>query len=60
MSSENMASLFRIRKIARKPTLKAKEIREELAANFLSGGRVESGKMTALKGGTFFLKTSLL
>ena len=40
-SNENMNSLFPIRKIARKPTLKAKEIGEELAANFLSGGRVE-------------------
>jgi hypothetical protein len=36
-----MASLFPVRKIARKATLKAKEIREELAAYFLSGGRVE-------------------
>ena len=41
MSNENMTSLFPIRKIARKPALKAKEIREELAAYFLSGGRVE-------------------
>jgi len=41
MSNENMTYLFPIRKIARKPTLKAKEIREELAAYFLSGGRVE-------------------
>ena len=40
MSNENM-TLFPIRKIARKPPLKAKEIREELAAYFLSGGRVE-------------------
>ena len=35
-----MTSLFPIRKIARKPNLKAKEIREELAAYILSGGRV--------------------
>jgi len=41
MSNENMTSLFPIRKIARKPPLKAKEIREGLAAYFLSGGRVE-------------------
>jgi len=41
MSNENMTSLFPIRKIARKPTLKAKEIKEELAAYFLSRGRVE-------------------
>jgi hypothetical protein len=41
MSNENVTSLFNIRKIARKTTTKAKEIKEELAANFLSGGRVE-------------------
>ena len=41
MSNENMTSLFPIREIVRKPPLKAKEIREELAAYFLSGGRVE-------------------
>jgi hypothetical protein len=41
MGNENMASLFLIRKIARKPCLKAKEIREELAAYFLSKERVE-------------------
>jgi hypothetical protein len=41
MSNENMTSFFPIRKIARKPSLKAKEIREELAAYFLSGGRVK-------------------
>jgi hypothetical protein len=41
ISNENMTSSFPIRKIARKPTVKAKEIREELAAYFLSGGRVE-------------------
>jgi len=41
MSNENMTSLFPIRKIARKPNLKAKEIREELAAYFLVRGRVE-------------------
>jgi hypothetical protein len=41
MSNENMTSLSPIKKIARKPTLKAKEIREKLAACFLSGGRVE-------------------
>ena len=40
MSNENMTSLFPIRKTARKPNLKAKEIREELAY-FLNGGRVE-------------------
>ena len=31
-SNESMTCLFPIRKIARKPPLKAKEIREELAA----------------------------
>jgi len=41
MSNENMTSVLPIRKIARKPPLKAKEIREELAAYFLSGGTVE-------------------
>jgi hypothetical protein len=41
MSNENMIFLFPIRKIARKPTLKAKEIWKELAAYFLSGGKVE-------------------
>jgi len=41
ISNENMTSLFPIRKIARKPLLKTKERREELAAYFLSGGRVE-------------------
>ena len=41
MSNENMTSLFPIWKIARKPTLKAKEIREELAVYFLSGRWVE-------------------
>jgi len=41
MSNENMTSLFPIRKNARKPPLKAKEVREELAAYFVSGGRVE-------------------
>ena len=41
MSNKNMTSLFPIRRIAGKPPLKAKEIREELAAYFLSGGRVE-------------------
>jgi hypothetical protein len=40
MSNENMASIFPIRKIARKLPLKAKEIREESAAYFLMGGRV--------------------
>jgi len=39
MNNENMT--FPIRKTAHKPTLKAKEIREELAAYVLSGGRVE-------------------
>jgi hypothetical protein len=32
-----MTSLFPIRKTAHKPALRAKEIREELAAYFLSG-----------------------
>jgi len=41
MSNKNTTSLFPIRKIACKPTLKAKEIREKLAAYFQSGGRVE-------------------
>ena len=41
MRNENMTSLFPIRKIAPKLPLKAKEIRVELAACFLSGGRVE-------------------
>jgi hypothetical protein len=41
MSNENMTYLFPIRKTARKPTLKAKEISEKLAVYFLSGGRVE-------------------
>jgi hypothetical protein len=41
LGNENMASLFPIRNIARKPPNKAKEIREELAAYFLSEGRVE-------------------
>jgi len=41
MSNENMTSLFPIRKIARKPNMKAKEIRKELAAYLLSGGRLE-------------------
>jgi len=41
MSTENMTTLFPIKKTARKPPLKAKEIGEELAAYFLSGGRVE-------------------
>jgi len=41
MSNENMTSIFPSRKNALKPTLKAKEIREDLAAYFLSGGRVE-------------------
>jgi len=41
MSNENMTSLFPIRKTARKPPMKAKEIREELAAYFLGGGRIE-------------------
>ena len=40
MSNENMISLFPIRNTAHKQTLKVKEIREELAAYFLSGGRV--------------------
>jgi hypothetical protein len=41
ISNKNTTSLFPTRKIARKPTLKAKEIREKSAAYFLSGGRVE-------------------
>jgi hypothetical protein len=41
MSNENITSLFPIRKIARKPLLKAKEIREELAAYFLNEGGVD-------------------
>jgi hypothetical protein len=36
-----ITSLFPVRKIARKATSTAKEIREELAAYFLSGGREE-------------------
>jgi len=40
-SNENMTSLFPIRKTACEPPLKAKEIRVELAAYLLSGGRVE-------------------
>ena len=40
-SNENITSLFPIRKIARKPPLKVKEIREELAAYSLGGGRIE-------------------
>jgi hypothetical protein len=41
MSNENMSSLFPVRKIARKPNLKVKQIGEELAAYFVSGGRAE-------------------
>jgi predicted RNase H-like nuclease len=41
MSNENMTSLFPVRKTVYKPILKAKEIREKLAAYFLSGERVE-------------------
>jgi len=41
MNIENITSLLSIRKTVRKPTLKAKEIREELGVYFLSGGRVE-------------------
>jgi hypothetical protein len=41
MSTENMTSLFPTRKVARKPTLKAKEIRADLAAYFLGGGGEE-------------------
>jgi len=40
-SNENMTSLFPIRKTVCKPPLKAKEIREEMATYFLSGGRVD-------------------
>jgi len=36
MSNDNMTSLFSVRKTAHKPSLKAKEIWEELAAYFLS------------------------
>jgi len=46
--------LFPIRKIARKPTLKSKKIRQELAAYFLSGGRVEWQNDCSLKVATFF------
>ena len=53
MNNENMTSLFPIRKIALKPPLKAKEIREELAA-YSWVEEEKSGKMIALKGGTFF------
>jgi len=41
MSNKNTTYLFPIRKTAHKPTLKAKEITEKLAAYFLIGGRVE-------------------
>jgi hypothetical protein len=41
MSNENMTPLFPIIKTAHKPIVRAKEIREELAAYFLSGGRIE-------------------
>jgi len=41
MSNENMISLFSIRKTAYKTPSKAKELREELAAYFLSGGGIE-------------------
>jgi hypothetical protein len=41
MSNENTTSLFPIRRNACKPTLKVNEIREELTAYFLSGGRTE-------------------
>jgi len=41
MSNENMTSLFPVRRNACKPTTKAKEIKEELAAYFLSGGKTE-------------------
>jgi hypothetical protein len=40
-SNENMTSLLPIKKIKHEPTSKAKKIREELAAYFPSGGRVE-------------------
>jgi hypothetical protein len=36
-----MSSLFPTTKVAYKPNLKAKEIREDLATYFLSAGRVE-------------------
>jgi hypothetical protein len=41
MSNGKMTSLFPIRNTACKPTSKAREIWEKLAAYFLSGGRVE-------------------
>jgi hypothetical protein len=41
MINENMTALFPIKNDVFKPTLKAKEIREELAAYFLSGRTVE-------------------
>jgi hypothetical protein len=53
VSKENMTSLFPIRKIARKPLLKAKELKGKLAAYFLSGGRVE-WQNGSHKAGTFF------
>jgi len=53
ISNENMTFLFPIRKIAPKPLLKAKEMREELAAYFLSGGRVERQNDSGLKGARF-------
>jgi hypothetical protein len=41
MSNENMTLYFLFLKDCTKPNLKVKEIREELAAYFLSGGRVQ-------------------
>jgi hypothetical protein len=41
MSNKNVTYLFPIIKIALKPPLKAKEIREELAVNFLSGRNMD-------------------
>jgi hypothetical protein len=41
MSNENMTSFFFSKKITHKPTLKAKEMREQSAAYFLSGGRAD-------------------
>jgi hypothetical protein len=41
MSNENMTLYFLFLKDCTKPHLKVKEVREELAAYFLSGGRIE-------------------
>jgi hypothetical protein len=60
MSNENMTSLFPIRKIARKPTLKAEEIREEIAAYFMSGGKVLFSGVTTLCGCIFTSRQRVL